>query len=124
MDTEERTRMVKIRVRERLRRQARRSIYRLSALCAVLFAALVGMCGALDGGGGPFLVDVYGAVLLRRSMGGYVLVGVVSFSAAVLLTVACIRYRERAKRDRQGRIPDGDPGEEKEKKTPDGRQRG
>ena len=37
-------------------------------------------------------------MLLREDAGGYVLVGVVAFAAAVLLTAACMRLREREKR--------------------------
>ena len=37
-------------------------------------------------------------MLLRQDAGGYVLVGVVAFAAAVLLTAVCMRLRERDKR--------------------------
>ena len=36
-----------------------------------------------------------GSSLLDSSVGGYVLVGVLSFAAAVIITVACIRYKRR-----------------------------
>ena len=36
-------------------------------------------------------------MLLRRDAGGYVLLGTVSFAAAVVLTVLCIRLRDREK---------------------------
>ena len=40
---------------------------------------------------------IFGAMLLRRDAGGYVLLGTVSFAAAVVLTVLCIRLRDREK---------------------------
>ena len=36
-------------------------------------------------------------MLLREDAGGYVLLGTVSFAAAVVLTVLCIRLRDREK---------------------------
>lgn len=93
-DTEKRVRLVKQRVRRRLRR----GVYRMSALCTVLFAALVGIAGGLDGGVASAQMGMYGTVLLRENAGGYVLVGVISFAAAVLITLLCIRYRDNAKK--------------------------
>ena len=40
---------------------------------------------------------VFGAMLLREDAGGYVLVGVAAFAAAVVLTVVCMRMHEREK---------------------------
>ena len=40
---------------------------------------------------------VFGAMLLREDAGGYVLVGVVCFAAAVVITVLCFRLRSREK---------------------------
>ena len=93
-DTEKRVRLVKQRVRRRLRR----GVYRMSALCTVLCAALVGIAGGLDGGVASAQMGMYGTVLLRENAGGYVLVGVISFAAAVLITLLCIRYRDNAKK--------------------------
>ena len=39
----------------------------------------------------------FGAMLLREDAGGYVLVGVAAFAAAVVLTVVCMRLHEREK---------------------------
>ena len=40
----------------------------------------------------------FGAMLLREDAGGYVLVGVAAFAAAVVLTVVCMRLHEREKK--------------------------
>ena len=39
----------------------------------------------------------YGASLIPAEMGGYVLVGVLTFCAAVAITVLCIKLREKKK---------------------------
>ena len=41
---------------------------------------------------------MYGSILLHEDAGGYVLVGVISFSTAVMITVLCNRLREREHR--------------------------
>ena len=42
---------------------------------------------------------MFGAMLLRQDAGGYVLVAVVSFAAAAVITALCIRLHEREKRN-------------------------
>lgn len=44
---------------------------------------------------------VFGAMLLREDVGGYVLVAVVSFAAAVVVTVFCTRLRKNNKQQEQ-----------------------
>lgn len=56
---------------------------------------------ALIGQGQVAAQGVFGAMLLRENAGGYVLVGVVSFAAAVVLTVLCMRLREWEKQNRE-----------------------
>ena len=97
-DTAKRVALVKQRVRENTRRRQRRGIYGLSAMCMLLFAVLMQAVGTVAGPGQPEAWGVFGAMLLREDAGGYVLVGVVAFAAAVLLTAACMRLRERDKR--------------------------
>ena len=97
-DTAKRVTLVKRRVRESTRRKQRRGVYRLSAACILLFAALMQTAGMVIGQGQPAARGVFGAMLLREDAGGYVLVGVVAFAAAVLLTAACMRLHERDKR--------------------------
>ncbi len=45
----------------------------------------------------------FGAMLLREDAGGYVLVAVVSFAAAAVITALCIRLRIREKQKKAGR---------------------
>lgn len=38
---------------------------------------------------------MYGTILLHEGAGGYVLAGVISFTAAVVITALCIKLKER-----------------------------
>ena len=97
-DTEKRVELVKKRVHEKYRRKMRRGICRLSALCAALSAFLVGTVHTVAGQTQITARGMYGSILLHEDAGGYVLVGVISFSTAVMSTVLCIRLREREHR--------------------------
>lgn len=94
-DTEKRVRLVKKRVLEKRYRQERSLICRLSVLCMVLFVLLVGTAGAVTGQTQITAQGMYGAILLHEDAGGYVLTGVVSFAAAVVITALCIRLKEK-----------------------------
>lgn len=100
-DTARRVALVKQRVQEHDRRRQRRGIYGLTAACLLLFTVLVREVDALIGQGQVAAQGIFGAMLLRENAGGYVLVGVVSFAAAVVLTVLCMRLREREKQNRE-----------------------
>ena len=80
-DTEKRVAIVKKRIAEHRRRQARRSIRSLFALCVLLFLSLVGTVGTVGTVRGQPIdaAGMYGAILLHESAGGYVLVAVISF---------------------------------------------
>ena len=72
-DTARRVTLVKQRVRENTRRRQRRGIYGLSAMCMLLFAALMQAAGTVVGPGQPEAWGGFGAMLLREDAGGYVL---------------------------------------------------
>ena len=97
-DTARRVVLVKKRAREIRRRRQRREVGSLSALCVLLLAALMRTADTVVGPGMAAAQGSFGAMLLREDAGGYVLVGVVAFAAAVLLTAVCMRLRERDKR--------------------------
>ena len=101
-DTARRVALVKQRVRENTRRRQRRGIYGLSAVCMLLFAVLTQTAGTVIGPGQPAAWGVFGAMLLREDAGGYVLVAVVSFAAAVVITVLCFRLRKRENQKKDG----------------------
>ena len=101
-DTARRVALVKQRVRENTRRRQRRGIYGLSAMCMLLFAVLTQAVGTVAGPGQPEALGVFGAMLLREDVGGYVLVGVVSFAAAAAITALCFRLRNRENQKKDG----------------------
>ena len=101
-DTARRVALVKQRVRENTRRRQRRGIYGLSAMCMLLFAVLMQAAGTVVGPGQPEAWGVFGAMLLRQDAGGYVLVAVDSFAAAVVITALCFRLRNRENRKKDG----------------------
>ena len=96
-DTARRVALVKQRVRENTRRRQRCGIYGLSAACMLLFAVLMQAADALIAPGQTAAWGVFGAMLLREDAGGYVLVGVVCFATAVVITALCFRLRIREK---------------------------
>ena len=90
-DTAKRVVLVKQRVRENTRRRQRCEAISLSAACMLLCAALTQA------------VDVFAVQGQTAAWGvfGYVLVAVVSFAAAVVVTVFCTRLRKNNKQQEQ-----------------------
>ena len=101
-DTARRVELVKRRVREMTRRKRRRGIYGLSAVCMLLFAAMIEAAGLVIGQGETAAQGVFGTRLLREDAGGYVLVAVVSFAAAAAITALCFRLRKRENQKKDG----------------------
>ena len=101
-DTARRVALVKQRVRENTRRRQRCGIYGLSAACMLLFAVLMQAADALIAPGQAAAWGSFGTMLLREDVGGYVLVAVVSFAAAVVITALCFRLRIREKQKKDG----------------------
>ena len=100
-DTARRVALVKQRVRENTRRRQRREAISLSAVCMLLCAALTQAVDVFAVQGQTAAWGVFGAMLLREDVGGYVLVAVVSFAAAVVVTVFCTRLRKNNKQQEQ-----------------------
>lgn len=101
-DTARRVALVKQRVRENTRRRQRREVISLSAACILLCAALMQTAGTVVALGQTAAWGVFGAMLLREDAGGYVLVAVVSFAAAVVITALCFRLRSKENRRKDG----------------------
>ena len=114
-DTARRVTLVKQRVRENTRRKRQRGIYGLSAACMLLCAALMQTAGTVVGPGHPEAWGAFGAMLLREDAGGYVLVAVVSFAAAVVITALCFHLRKKEWQGKDG--ADKPPRHEKEEKS-------
>ena len=101
-DTARRVALVKQRVRENTRRRQRREAISLSAVCMLLCAALMQTAGTVVGPGQTAAWGAFGAMLLREDAGGYVLVAVVSFAAAVVITVLCFHLRKKEWQGKDG----------------------
>ena len=101
-DTARRVALVKQRVRENTRRRQRRGIYGLSAACMLLFAVLTQAADVFAVQGQTAAWGAFGAMLLREDAGGYVLVAVVSFAAAVVITALCFQLRKRENQKKDG----------------------
>ena len=110
-----RVKLVKARVRTLQRNQEKREILGLIAVSSVLFLCLAGMLGAATEPGRTAMRGLYSSMLLRQDVGGYVLVGVIAFVVAVVVTVFSMRYNERAKRERR---PGRDDAESKQPEDP------
>ena len=68
----------------------------------LLCAALMQAAGTVVGPGQTAVWGVFGAMLLREDAGGYVLVAVVSFAAAAVITALCFRLRKRENQKKDG----------------------
>ena len=101
-DSARRVALVKQRVRENTRRRQRREAISLSAFCLMLFTALAGAADALIVRGQTAAWGAFGAMLLREDAGGYVLVGVVCFAAAVVITALCFRLKSKENQRKDG----------------------
>ena len=101
-DTARRVALVKQRVRENTRRRQRREAISLSAACMMLFAALMQAADAFAVQGQTAAWGAFGTMLLRQDAGGYVLVAVVSFAAAAVITALCFRLRNRENQKKDG----------------------
>ena len=101
-DTARRVALVKQQVRENTRRKRQRGIYGLSAAWMLLCAVLTQAVDTVVGPGQPEAWGAFGAMLLREDAGGYVLVAVVSFAAAAVITALCFRLRIRENQKKGG----------------------
>ena len=97
-DTAKRVVLVKQRGRENTRRRQWRGIYGLSASCMLLFAVMMQAADVFAVQEQTAAWGVFGAMLLREDAGGYVLVAVVSFAAAAVITALCFRLRNTENR--------------------------
>ena len=82
------------------KRKERRTIQALSAASAALLILMILSVQVLPPeGSAEGMRSVYGAFLLPAEAGGYVLAAVVAFAVGAVVTVACIRYRDKKNQD-------------------------
>lgn len=94
-DTTERIRRVELLAKELEHKKENKLLAGLSALCLVLSLFLVSASRSIMGSVHGNAQGAYGAMLLYEDAGGYVLVGVISFMAAVVITILCIRGKKK-----------------------------
>jgi len=75
-------------------RRGRRVCRVLSGAAGILMCLLILVIGLFPGGGDGSTGSVYGAFLLSREAGGYVLAGVVAFALGVVVTLLCLKQRK------------------------------
>ena len=68
----------------------------------LLFAALMQTADRVVGQRQTAAWGGFGAMLLREDAGGYVLVAVVSFAAAVVITALCFRLKSKENQRKDG----------------------
>lgn len=101
-DTAERIRLVKQRAGKMRQKRERRSLGALFVLCLILSLALLLTFASVTGGQrGASVREMMGATLMFEDAGAYVLVGIISFTAAVIITVLCLRQRHKAEMSRK-----------------------
>ncbi len=101
-DTAERIRLVKQRAGKLRQKRERRSLGALFALCLILSLALVQTFASVTRGRrGASVQEMMGASLMFEDAGAYVLVGILSFTAAVVITVLCLRHRHKTEMSRK-----------------------
>ena len=96
--TGERIRRVKLRAKQVEAKKNKRLITSLFSVCVVLATFLLGVIVDISRGGRYMVAGFYGSMLMYDDVGSHVLVGVISFSVAVVITVVCIRGKERGKK--------------------------
>ena len=63
---------------------------------------------------------MYGTILLHEDAGGYVLVAVISFTVAVVITALCIKFRKKGQKSQAAEeFTSGNPDVVSEEETPE-----
>lgn len=94
--TEERLKAVKTQLQRYRRRRENYSQAILSGFCVLLALLLGKTILALSGIRHEGEISgMLGAIMLYEDIGSYVLVGVISFMVAVIVTLICVHYRKK-----------------------------
>ena len=93
--TEIRMRKIQSRTRQYRRRYEWREISCLTVCSLFLLAGIGILLGHIQQPGISSVAEGYGAVLLRNGADLYVTIGIASFTAGVVMTIICIRWRKK-----------------------------
>lgn len=96
MTSEERIASLRARMDALREKKERQKTAWLGSGCAALAVCLILLiCSAGKGGSGVTAGIYSGATMLFENAGGYVAVAVLAFMLGVVITVACIRHKDR-----------------------------
>ena len=95
MDTGQRVKLVESRAWQIRRRQEKHITERLSLVSVALCCCLIYAMGHFPDRSPGAVQGLNGATMLLENVGSYVLVGVICFIAAVVVTVFCTRLRKK-----------------------------
>lgn len=95
MDTGQRVKLVKSRAWQIRRRQEKHITELLSLVSVALCCCLIYAMGHFPDRSPGAVQGLNGATMLLENVGSYVLVGVICFIAAVVVTVFCTRLRKK-----------------------------
>ena len=110
MTTEERVRSLHRKMEDLRHRREKRKTCAIGATGAVLTACLLLLIfGEGAAYGGSPANSYSGTMMLFENVGGYVLVGVISFTAAVIITVISIQWKKKQKEKMMQDEADRDP---------------
>ena len=93
--TEIRMRKIRRRTRQYRQRYEWREISWLTVCSLFLLAGIGILLGHIQEPGISSVAEGYGAVLLRNGADLYVTIGIASFTAGVVMTIICIRWRKK-----------------------------
>ena len=93
--TEIRMRKIRRRTRQYRQRYEWREITCLIVCSLFLLAGIGILLGHIQEPGIASVAEGYGAVLLRNGADLYVTIGIASFTAGVVMTIICIRWRKK-----------------------------
>lgn len=99
--TEIRVREIHRRVRAKQQRTERRVRSCLTTMSLLLLAGVTALVRSMQTPGVSTVAHSYSTVLLRDGAGAYILVGIAAFVLGVIVTVLCVRYREKTRKQRK-----------------------
>jgi len=106
-DTGQRIALVKRRAALLRRKREDRMLAMLYVACAALCFSLTKLTGLLEGSVRAGVPGLFGSTMLFEGAGGYVLAGVLAFTAGVVVTVLCLRRRDRGENSKPQEKDDG-----------------
>ena len=97
LDTGQRVMVVKKRAFQLHRRREQRAAGHLLLFSVAICCCLAAAAGNFSHGGQAAVQGFCGETMLLQGAGGYVLVGILCFVAAVVITIACLHSKEKNK---------------------------